>query len=81
MATLINRRMFWAVNNKVIPCVVVGHDLATARVTVLLDNGAQHQTDAYDVLATKAGAFNRLREIEKARALGNHMCKMYPNLI
>lgn len=37
MATLINRRMFWALNHKIVPCFVVAHNLETATVTLLFN--------------------------------------------
>lgn len=80
MATLINRRMFWALNHKIVPCFVVGHDLKTAKVTVLLDNGGRHEADAYDVRADEADARKRMNELRKSYDLSIYMAENYPNV-
>jgi len=63
MATLVNRNMYWALYEKVIPCRVVGQDLETATVEVLLGNGARHRTSAYDVQPTLELALARQRQL------------------
>jgi hypothetical protein len=68
MATIVNRRMFWALNHKVIPCLVVAQNLSTATVTVLLENRARHEVDAYDVRATEQDAYNRMMSLRDSYA-------------
>jgi hypothetical protein len=46
MATLVNRHMFWVHHGQVTPCVVVAHDLTTARCDIVAAR-QRYTVDAY----------------------------------
>ncbi len=80
MATLVNRKMWWALVDKVIPCLVVEQNLENATVTVLLQNGARHEADAYDVRATEGEARKRQQQLAENHECNLYMANTYPGI-
>ena len=78
MATLVNRKMYWALNYKIIPCLVVAQNLENATVELLLENGGRHTADAYDVRATEAEARERMNALAKEYEIGLYMANNHP---
>ncbi len=49
MATLVNRRLWWAVDGRSVPVRVLSQDLESVTCEVLCDNGGRHTAPSYDL--------------------------------
>lgn len=66
MATLVNRRLFWATPNMQIACVVRRQNLAQSKATILTVSGNTFEVDAVDLRPDEESAKQRSTEL-KAR--------------